>query len=1070
LRTVALLLAFPTSCAAACAPLPMNTPDPEEPPHTEPPEPQEGTGATPPPPSPPRLSWQRVLEALVASKQWAAMRQLLRAAPFGPDTVVPTRQFAVRALLRAGHAPQAEALIADFPALRETFPAVADGSRRATLRRLLGQGQIALAADLCGQDEGLRRWLLCELASRGGHGGGGGGSMLAAARTLAVERWGVGPQVMAALEDAGSSSRRRQEWRPDDGGPLAAAGIVGRGTPEDPEEDPGPFAPSRSGRSQADGVLAHPGHGAQGRRWLQLPLVDSSVVVVHDLAGLSRARSLLLPPGVAAAPPGGETVAAAEVTSRPWVLGLDAEWKPTARRAGPSMQSGGSGAVTMAKPGPRPVSIVQIASRTHCVLLDLLALLRPGSSATSVAAGGGAAAALTPEEEAVDALLSEVFRGAAVLPIGFCWGGDMRKLRSSYPQLPCLARAARVLDVRHLAQLVRPELLSLGGGGGGGGGSHGGGGRIGLGALVESVLGQPLDKRCQCSDWERRPLSEAQRRYAALDAWCLTAVVDTLVSEMTLDEAGEAAAAAAAVCPRWERVRDLVEDVPDMLSAEELSGTARSEQQQRSRGGRLNDMDNGAAVGKAPVVGRDGVAALTPQDVQAHIDAARLAALGDPAALATLEGVALRITSHSAARASDAAAALQVEEGLVGKSLAFWCAPRAPLTVVLRGNDMVDRGRLARALGVATKKGRRGLVIASRHECVEVWGYPPGSMPPFAHRSHQRSPATDASSLSLSTGLLPIRTIIDQALVADLQATLALGGGGPRTLCELPAAALLRLCGAAAEVHAVAKDAGPGARAEGAAVGLSRLPLDTVCAGAAGGLDHSELGEVGERRFVVGNEMFRLARWLRVIGVDAAGMPPPHEASQAEISAALAAGRAQGRILLTRNKSMAARQDSGATYFVRASKTEAQFKEVQTQFGLVFSDDTFMSRCAVCNGAGFNGPIGPEAVVGCAQAATIPPGVRTQPRAPYDDDHRVENPRPPQPVLGAPLVILIRAPVHRPAMGALCDELSGSLPDFGRQIGIVAACWLPVLDLRRRLAASQKSDLCRPGAINQSPE
>jgi hypothetical protein len=40
-------------------------------------------------------------------------------------------------------------------------------------------------------------------------------------------------------------------------------------------------------------------------------------------------------------------------------------------------------------------------------------------------------------------------------------------------------------------------------------------------------------------------------------------------------------------------------------------------------------------------------------------------------------------------------------------------------------------------------------------------------------------------------------------------------------------------------------------------------------------------------------------------------------------------------------------------------------------------------------------------------------------------------------------------------------------PDFGRQIGIVAACWLPVLDLRRRLAASHKSD---PGGINQSPE
>jgi hypothetical protein len=46
-------------------------------------------------------------------------------------------------------------------------------------------------------------------------------------------------------------------------------------------------------------------------------------------------------------------------------------------------------------------------------------------------------------------------------------------------------------------------------------------------------------------------------------------------------------------------------------------------------------------------------------------------------------------------------------------------------------------------------------------------------------------------------------------------------------------------------------------------------------------------------------------------------------------------------------------------------------------------------------------------------------------------------------------------------------------PDFGRQIGIVAACWLPVLvelDLRRRLAASQKSDLSRDAGLNQNLE
>ena len=61
-------------------------------------------------------------------------------------------------------------------------------------------------------------------------------------------------------------------------------------------------------------------------------------------------------------------------------------------------------------------------------------------------------------------------------------------------------------------------------------------------------------------------------------------------------------------------------------------------------------------------------------------------------------------------------------------------------------------------------------------------------------------------------------------------------------------------------------------------------------------------------------------------------------------------------------------------------------------------------------------------------------------------------------------------------MATLSPERGTHIPqwvaqfDFGRQIGIVAACWLPVLDLRRRLAASQKSDLSRDAGLNQSLE
>ena len=48
--------------------------------------------------------------------------------------------------------------------------------------------------------------------------------------------------------------------------------------------------------------------------------------------------------------------------------------------------------------------------------------------------------------------------------------------------------------------------------------------RRGLSGLVERVLGQPLDKTEQVSDWAQRPLSQSQLVYAALDAYAVLQV------------------------------------------------------------------------------------------------------------------------------------------------------------------------------------------------------------------------------------------------------------------------------------------------------------------------------------------------------------------------------------------------------------------------------------------------------------------------------------------------------------------------------------------------------------------
>ncbi|KAL2622343.1 hypothetical protein R1flu_002548 [Riccia fluitans] len=53
----------------------------------------------------------------------------------------------------------------------------------------------------------------------------------------------------------------------------------------------------------------------------------------------------------------------------------------------------------------------------------------------------------------------------------------------------------------------------------------------GLASIVEAVLGVPLSKDMQCSNWEQRPLSPQQYDYAAADAYCLLALFDSLLSK-----------------------------------------------------------------------------------------------------------------------------------------------------------------------------------------------------------------------------------------------------------------------------------------------------------------------------------------------------------------------------------------------------------------------------------------------------------------------------------------------------------------------------------------------------------
>ena len=94
----------------------------------------------------------------------------------------------------------------------------------------------------------------------------------------------------------------------------------------------------------------------------------------------------------------------------------------------------------------------------------------------------------------------------------------------------------------------------------------------------------------------------------------------------------------------------------------------------------------------------------------------------------------IRFFDTTTATSQQAADNIGCQLGQIVKSLCFVVAlesSETPILVLASGDQRVDDRKIAEHYGV----GRKRVRIASPDECVSLYGYPPGSVPPVGHRT-----------------------------------------------------------------------------------------------------------------------------------------------------------------------------------------------------------------------------------------------------------------------------------------------------------------------------------------------
>ncbi|XP_034047943.1 exonuclease mut-7 homolog isoform X2 [Thalassophryne amazonica] len=211
------------------------------------------------------------------------------------------------------------------------------------------------------------------------------------------------------------------------------------------------------------------------QRFYQVPLTKDQVHIVETPEGLQRCQDIVLKEGA--------------------IVGVDMEWQPT------------FGCISA-----QQVALMQLAVMKQVFLLDLCTK------------------EFCQHPDTVK-FIRNLFSKQTVLKLGYGMAGDLKCLLITWPQfLEEPLKMESVLDLLNIHQKIqRVKTHSI---------KNGPRGVLvgedsaekGLSLLVQQVLGKPLDKMEQMSNWKKRPLRISQIRYAVTDAFCLLDVYSALSS------------------------------------------------------------------------------------------------------------------------------------------------------------------------------------------------------------------------------------------------------------------------------------------------------------------------------------------------------------------------------------------------------------------------------------------------------------------------------------------------------------------------------------------------------------